>query len=265
MDTATIDSPTITYLLFNTSYFFSMDSLNKSVQPLDNDYEPYETTRLGTEYDAYQSSTPNLSEKSTSIDPRTDRLISRIRLVLRFISLLVSASIVGVLGHAVGVYQSTKDEFVTVKAGNISMKVWLRNMKMKPTYVLLIVASIATLLSITIIIASFSKAVRRVTNIGNLATAIVSMICTILWLVAGAYYKSDDANDAMHFNLVSYVCRHQNNEALSMQIGNMHVLCGELRYAWWAVLLMGTVELASSATVGWGMLAARKKVSYSKI
>lgn len=91
------------------------------------------------------------------------------------------------------------------------------------------------------------------------------MICTILWFAAGAYYKADDANDRMHFDFVSYVCFHQGNAMLGRQIGNMHVLCGELRYAWWAVVVMGTVELASSATVGWGMVAARKKGAYSKI
>lgn len=91
------------------------------------------------------------------------------------------------------------------------------------------------------------------------------MICTLLWFAAGIYYKADDLNDRMHLDFISYVCGHKANPLMRQEVGNMRMLCGELRYAWWAVILMGTIEIMSSATVGWGVLAAKKKGTYSKI
>lgn len=87
----------------------------------------------------------------------------------------------------------------------------------------------------------------------------------MLWLGVGVWYKRDDWDEESHMDITSYVCRHQHNEALRHELGNMGALCGGLRYAWWAVLVASSIELLSIATVGWGVLVARKNGAYSKI
>ena len=79
------------------------------------------------------------------------------------------------------------------------------------------------------------------------------------------WYKSDDWNKDMNMDITSYVCRHRNYKAFEKVLDNMNLLCGALRYAWWAVLLASSVELFSLATVGWGVLVARKRGSYAMI
>jgi hypothetical protein len=100
----------------------------------------------------------NEKQSNSSIKPRKDRLISRIRLSLRITSFLFSVSIVAVLGHAVYVYLGSKDNFREVYDA-VVVRVWLKGLKTKPTFVLLGVASAASLLSLILILASFTKAV----------------------------------------------------------------------------------------------------------
>lgn len=167
MTTSNTGSPTITYLLFNFSYFLTMGKPSRSSSPLDHDYESYENTRentrgafLQTEYDTRPLVPgPKPSEKK-GINPHTDRIISRIRLSLRILSFCLSASIVGALSHVVALYLKTKNKFVTNGMANITIHVWLSNLKTRPTFVLLGVASAATLISGILIVASFSRAVR---------------------------------------------------------------------------------------------------------
>ncbi|KAF2787717.1 hypothetical protein K505DRAFT_257088 [Melanomma pulvis-pyrius CBS 109.77] len=194
---------------------------------------------------------------SVTVSPRTNRIISRTRLYLRILSFLLSASMVAVLGHTVGTYLDTKDGVVVDDRTGVILRVWLRNMKARPTYVLLIVSSVATLLSIGLIISNFWKTMRQITNISNLATALVCMIGVALWLGVGAYYKSDDI-------LVSYTCGLSNATKVSKTV-NMRALCIEMRYAWWIILVLGTLELASAGTVSWAMWAAKRKGTYSRI
>jgi hypothetical protein len=84
-------------------------------------------------------------------------------------------------------------------------------------------------------------------------------------IATGAYYKADDLNSRMHMDIVSYVCAHRNNVTLRQGIGNTGAVCGGLRYAWWAVLLVASIELLALATVGWGTMVARKKGVYAKV
>lgn len=85
----------------------------------------------------------------------------------------------------------------------------------------------------------------------NLATAIVSMIGTAMWLGAGAYYKSNAS-------LKNYTCGFGSFKFPGHAI-NMQGLCGELEYVTWVLIFMGPLELFSSATVGWAIWAAKKK------
>jgi len=48
-------------------------------------------------------------------------------------------------------------------------------------------------------------------------------------------------------------------------LGDMGLLCGGLRYVWWAGVLANSAELLSVATAGWGMVRMRKRGGYAKV
>lgn len=93
------------------------------------------------------------SAKSHLPSPKGSLLVSRIRLTLRILSLVLSFALVVVLGHAIAVYNSTRNDQVNGEP------LWPSGMKMRPTILLLSAAAVATALSLTICIASFSAVV----------------------------------------------------------------------------------------------------------
>lgn len=78
---------------------------------------------------------------------------------MRILSFILSAALVVVLSHAVSVYYSSKDADTFDVSLQLTLPVWPREMKMRPTLLLLGAAGVATLLSGIICIASFSKVV----------------------------------------------------------------------------------------------------------
>lgn len=169
-------TPTITYLLVNTTYHFTMNqssllqnSTSRTPSPFENNYESYENTRENARgerlLNEYKDTTPLVVLKqgpatNTEIAPHTDRIISRIRLSLRLLSLCVSSTIVGVLAHFMSVYLGTKGDWVHVQERYGQRRVWPQWLKMRPTFLLLGVAATATLLSLVLLVAMFSRAVR---------------------------------------------------------------------------------------------------------
>lgn len=138
-----------------------MSKLSRSSSPYENSYETYENTRLNTEYNPHNPPAPPKPSEKSSVNPRTDRLISRIRLILRILSFLISCTIVATLGYTVWLYRSTSGKTVEETQTKATLRVWLGNLKTQPSYVLLAVSCVATALSFTLIIASFSKIVCR--------------------------------------------------------------------------------------------------------
>ncbi|KAH8725403.1 hypothetical protein GQ44DRAFT_772076 [Phaeosphaeriaceae sp. PMI808] len=240
---------------------------SRSSSPLNPHCESYEntreTTRLHTGYQIPESK-PKVSEKTVRLS-KADRVIFRIQLLLRAFSFLLASSIVGTLGYIIWLYQSTKDHDVDENGEGVWLDVWLTHLKVKPTYALLGVSATAAILSLIHIIASLSQPIRRVTKIGNLATATVSAIGVLLWVGFGVWYKSDDWNKDQLMDITTYVCRQQHNQALRRELGNMSALCISLRYAWWAVLGAGVIECFAIITVIWGISMAREKGPYVRI
>ena len=93
------------------------------------------------------------------ISERHERLVYRTRLTLRILTFVLSLALVVVLGHAVSVYYSSKDDTMFDNSLRMDVRIWPLHMKMKPTLFLLGSASVATLLSGIICVGSFSKAV----------------------------------------------------------------------------------------------------------
>jgi hypothetical protein len=101
-------------------------------------------------------------QKKSDIARHTDLIISHTRLCLRLLSFLISASIVAVLAHVVGVYTATKNDMVTLDKGPDQRRVWPPWLRTKPTVLLLGVAATATVFSLAFLLAMFSRAVRMV-------------------------------------------------------------------------------------------------------
>ncbi|PTB48330.1 hypothetical protein M431DRAFT_487773 [Trichoderma harzianum CBS 226.95] len=142
-----------------------------------------------------------------------------------------------VLGYAVAKYLKTQHMSVTDDRSGFKMRLWPSGLKSQPTLVLLGVSATATFLNLVLCTASFSSTVRHVTKVGNIATVIVSTIAIILWLTAGILYKVDDLNELEHYDMLSY-----------------------MRYAWWAVIVVGVLELTALGTVVWAICTPKKRV-----
>ncbi|KAH8674564.1 hypothetical protein BGZ60DRAFT_429559 [Tricladium varicosporioides] len=195
----------------------------------------------------------------------TEHRVSRTRLVIRILSFILSGALVAVLSHALSVYYGSKNKVVMDVRLDSELRVWPRDMKMRPTLVLLAAASLATFLSGILCLASFTKAVRKITSFGNIATAMVSIIGFALWVAAAIYYKVDDLNEKARYDMLSFTCARRHDDTIDKAIGNLGSLCLQMRYAWIAALVIAVLELAAILTIFWGVWKSRSSTSYSKI
>ncbi|KAJ3543980.1 hypothetical protein NM208_g3291 [Fusarium decemcellulare] len=198
-------------------------------------------------------------------DSRLDRIIYRTRLVIRILSLLFSVSIVAVLGYAVVFYNRSKNEWIKDENTGFQSKVWASHLRVSPTLILLGAAATAALLNLILCVANFSKKVRHLTSVGNVATVVVSTMAIILWVAVGVWYKVDDLNARKHYDMLSYVCARHKSAKLTSKIGNFGALCSQMRYAWWALVVVASLELIAIGTVVWAMWAKRRGGAYSKL
>jgi hypothetical protein len=127
----------------------------RAISPFEED----ENTRLQTEYNPHAPIARPKPSKKRSLTPRTDRVISRIRLGLRYLSFMLSGSIVGIVAYTVWLYRKTEHGYELDRATGAEVRVWPTSLKTQPTYVLLGVSCAATLLNLIIIVASFNKTV----------------------------------------------------------------------------------------------------------
>ncbi|KAJ4855581.1 hypothetical protein T069G_08949 [Trichoderma breve] len=111
----------------------------------------------------------------------------------------------------------------------------------------------------------FKMRVRHVTKVGNIATVIVSTIAIILWLTAGILYKVDDLNELEHYDMPSYVCTRTSDDTLTHTVGSFSAMCIQMRYAWWAVVVVGVLELTAPGIVIWAICTPRKRGVYAEI
>ena len=94
-----------------------------------------------------------------SPDIRRSRGVYVTRLILRYLSLFTSFTIIAVLVDAIRSYKKTQHVTNPYKNGNGRFPVWPETLKLAPTYALLGVAVVAGATSLILCIASFSSAV----------------------------------------------------------------------------------------------------------
>ncbi|KIV93587.1 hypothetical protein PV10_04790 [Exophiala mesophila] len=195
------------------------------------------------------------------ISERHERLVYRTRLTLRILTFVLSLALVIVLGHAVSVYYSSKDNTMFDNSLRMDVRIWPLHMKMKPTLFLLGSASVATLLSGIICVGSFSKAIRRITTVSTIIAAIVTTITTILWVAIAIFYKVDDLNPNEQWDMISFTCARRHDVNLDKAIGNLGSLCLQMRYSWFGALAIGVLEICSLGVLVWAWWVGRAKKS----
>ncbi|KAK5048296.1 hypothetical protein LTR84_005966 [Exophiala bonariae] len=225
------------------------------------DAEQSRTLLLPTALSSTGASMPaqSKSQKAASSTPlmTASTTTSRIRLIVRILSFLLTGAIVIVLAHALSIYFSSRDKTMYDARLQIDIRVWPNNMKTRPTLLLLGAASAATLLSGTLCVGSFSKVVRRLTPTSNILTMAVSAVALALWIAVAILYKADDLNPAEHWDMLSFTCGRRHDAALDAAIGNLGSLCLQMRYAWWVTIAVGLLELVALGTVVWAWWSGR--------
>ncbi|KAL6699322.1 hypothetical protein J3F84DRAFT_392800 [Trichoderma pleuroticola] len=85
--------------------------------------------------------------------------------------------------------------------------------------------------------------------LGNISTIIISTVTIILWLAAGLLYKVDDLNELEYYDMLPDVCTRTSD----------YTLTRTMRYAWWAVIVVGVLELTALGTVVWAICTPKER------
>ncbi|KAH6509891.1 hypothetical protein HBI56_129380 [Parastagonospora nodorum] len=179
-------------------------------------------------------------ERNASGDIREYRAVYLTRLVLRILSLATCAAIVILLAQTIRSYSQTKHATNPYRDGSGTFPVWPDVLKLYPSYALLAAALLAGIFSLVLVVASFHKNVRRMTNTGNVTTIVISSICLIVWIIVTAYYGSWDTNKT-NWDLLSWSCTHQ-DERFDYRDIDFSTMCTEMRFAFWAGVGLAGME-----------------------
>lgn len=174
---------------------------------------------------------------------------SKVRIMIRGITLIVGASILGVLAHSAAVWYTTRNDILEQPDG-FRMPGWPAQMDLLPTWVMLGAATIAIIIQIISLLtlvgnvssssASQSQGqqltqrfqVRRLRE-SQLHTWVVwftSLAAIAAWIAAAAYFKSQDAMGQRNWTLWSWSCSHENlvNGKMSFKAMCVKLVCSPL-------------------------------------
>jgi hypothetical protein len=136
-------------------------------------------------------------QRKSAPELREYRPVYWLRLILRILSVLTCALIVFSLVDGIRDFQRTRHVRNQYQDGSGTFPVWpeREGLKLYPTYVLLGAAVVAGGFSLVLVAASFTKAIRRMTKIGNISTIVVSSICLALWIAVTVYFGTWDTSE----------------------------------------------------------------------
>ncbi|KAF9701301.1 hypothetical protein EKO04_000120 [Ascochyta lentis] len=179
-------------------------------------------------------------KRKSAPELREYRGIYWIRLVLRILSLFTCALISFSLVEAIKNFRKTEHVRNPFHEGSGSFPVWpeQEGLKLYPTYVLLGAALVAGVFSLVLVVASFTKIVRRMTKVGNISTIVVSLICLMLWVGVTGYYGTWDKSET-NWDLLSWTCTHRDYEYKDVDFAET---CDEMRFAFWAGVGLAGLE-----------------------
>ncbi|OBT76707.1 hypothetical protein VF21_03922 [Pseudogymnoascus sp. 05NY08] len=196
------------------------------------------------------------NEKSASDQPTYGRPIYIARLCLRILSLVLSLGVVGLVVSVMVRHAQTKDLIAVNPRTGLKYRVWPLDTNFVPSNLLLGAAAIASIGSLGLVIASFTKSVRRLTKIGAITTLCVSITATVLWIAATTYYKLWDSKKRTYFDLWSWACTHQTS--FKTDGVDMAPLCLQMRVAWYIAVAVAAVEILAIGTCILALLKGRK-------
>ncbi|KFY39422.1 hypothetical protein V495_05957 [Pseudogymnoascus sp. VKM F-4514 (FW-929)] len=196
------------------------------------------------------------NEKSSSDQPTFGRPIYIARLCLRILSLVLSLGVVGLVASVMARHAQTKDIRVTNPHTGLEYRVWPLNTNYIPSNLLLGAASIASLLSLGLVVASFTKSVRRLTKVGAISTLCVSITATVLWIAATTYFKLWDSKKKTWFDLWSWTCTHKSS--FKANGVDMAPLCLQMRVAWYIAVAVAAVEILAIGTCILALVKGKK-------
>ncbi|KAF2265881.1 hypothetical protein CC78DRAFT_542850 [Lojkania enalia] len=194
---------------------------------------------------------------------RKSRGVYLTRLAIRYLTACTSVAIIGCLVDAIRNYKKTKNVTNPYKSGQGRFPVWPEYLTLRPTYVLLGVAIVASATSIILCLASLSAAVRRMTKAGNIMTMIVSSIGLALWVAVTVYYGTWDTKETNR-DLLSWTCKHSTPEYDYNNI-DFKETCLEMRFAFWAAVALAVMEAFNILLLlGW-FIKSRSSRGYTKM
>ncbi|KFY32106.1 hypothetical protein V493_00502 [Pseudogymnoascus sp. VKM F-4281 (FW-2241)] len=196
------------------------------------------------------------NDKSSSDQPTYGRPIYIARLCLRILSLVLSLGVVGLVASVMVRHAQTKDLIVVNPRTGLEYRVWPYNTNYAPSNLLLGAASVVSLGSLALVIASFTKSVRRLTKIGAVTTLCVSITATVLWIAATSYYKLWDSERRTYFDLWSWTCTHK--RSFKADGVDMAPLCLQMRVAWYIAVALAGVEVLAIGTCLLALLKGKK-------
>ncbi|KIW88325.1 uncharacterized protein Z519_10892 [Cladophialophora bantiana CBS 173.52] len=185
------------------------------------------------------------------------------RVLVRFIALGFAASIIGVLAHAAVVWATTRN-VVEQQSNGIRQRAWPNHIDVWPTWVMLGAAVFAVVVQILSLL-TFCGGTRRLRemHLHTWAVFFTSLLGIAAWIAAAVYFKWQDNKGNKSWDLWSWSCTHK-----SLKNGKMsfETMCVEMKYTFYASIVVAVFEIASLAVFGY-MLVRRRKggPGYSKI
>ncbi|KIW30784.1 uncharacterized protein PV07_02485 [Cladophialophora immunda] len=185
------------------------------------------------------------------------------RVLVRIIALAVAASIIGVLAHAAAVWFTTRN-VVQQQPSGMRQRAWPNHIDVWPTWVMLGAAVIAVIVQILSLL-TFCGGVRRLreTHLHTWAVFFTSLLGIAAWVAAAVYFKWQDNEGKKSWDLWSWSCTHK-----SLKNGKMsfETMCVEMKYTFYASIVVAAFEIASLAIFGYTLVRLRREgPGYSKI
>ncbi|OCT50635.1 hypothetical protein CLCR_07464 [Cladophialophora carrionii] len=167
---------------------------------------------------------------------------SLLRVIIRVITLGVSASNLAVLALSVAVWYSTRNTVLS-QPGKLPQPGWPATMDMKPTW-LMLAASVVAVLIHFFALCTLVCPIRRLreSNLHTWTVFITAVACTAMWIGVVAYFKVQELKGAPIWTLWSWSCSHEDWTNGKMAFSSM---CTKLKYSFYAGVAVAVLEFAS--------------------
>lgn len=190
--------------------------------------------------------------------PNRDLYISR--LYFRGVSLVLSIALIGLLAHVLVVYQESRDRKAVNEGTGLEFRLWPENLNVKPATIMLAAGASVAGFSVGYLGCAFSAKMRRLTTLGNYTTLIISIICTLLFGIATAYFELWDSDKHNWYDIWSWSCvKGKQSNGLYQKELDFKGVCREMRSVWYLAVGICGVEVGGVLTCVWACVVSGRK------